>query len=39
MPLSLPLFALLDKYVVRDGVPAMELARQEEILGRPELAI
>ena len=30
MPLSLPLFTLLDKYVVRDGVPGIVNANKEE---------
>jgi hypothetical protein len=34
MPLSLPLFTLLDKYVVRDGVPGIVNANKEEALCR-----
>ena len=30
MPLSLPLFTLLDKYVVRDDVPGIVNANKEE---------
>jgi len=30
MPLSLPLFTLLDKYVIRDGVPGIVNANKEE---------